>query len=70
LCHILGCSDSRVVPETISQLGFGEIFVHRNIANQFDANDLNCMSELEFAVHYIKVEHIIVCGKLKFMRKT
>ncbi|CAB4388623.1 unnamed protein product [Rhizophagus irregularis] len=58
----IGCSDSRVVPETITQLGFGQIFVHRNIANQFDANDFNCMSELEFAVHYIKVEHIIVCG--------
>jgi len=61
----IGCSDSRVVPETISQLGFGQIFVHRNIANQFNANDLNCMSELEFAVHYIKVEHIIVCGHTK-----
>ncbi|CAG8643169.1 4300_t:CDS:2 [Funneliformis caledonium] len=56
------CSDSRVVPETITQLGFGQIFVHRNVANQFNANDLNCMSELEFAVHNIKVEHIIVCG--------
>ncbi|RIA95443.1 carbonic anhydrase [Glomus cerebriforme] len=61
----IGCSDSRVVPETITQLGFGQIFVHRNIANQFNANDFNCMSELEFAVHNIKVEHIIVCGHTK-----
>lgn len=31
------------------------------------------MSELEFAVHYIKVEHIIVCGKLissRYYKKT
>ncbi|GBB85570.1 hypothetical protein RclHR1_12070001 [Rhizophagus clarus] len=61
----IGCSDSRVVPETIAQLGFGQIFVHRNIANQFNANDFNCMSELEFAVNNIKVEHIIVCGHTK-----
>src|SRR6266498_3610453 len=70
LYHILGCSDSRVVPETITQLGFGQIFVHRNIANQFNANDLNCMSELEFAVNNVKVDHIIVCGKLISPRCT
>ncbi|CAG8647584.1 6647_t:CDS:2, partial [Racocetra fulgida] len=57
-----GCSDSRVPAEIIAKLGFGEIFVHRNIANQFKEDDVNCMSELEFAVHNLKVEHIIVCG--------
>ncbi|RHZ88448.1 hypothetical protein Glove_22g64 [Diversispora epigaea] len=61
----IGCSDSRVSPEIITQLGFGQIFVHRNIANQFKTDDNNSMSELEFAVHYIKVEHIIVCGHTK-----
>ncbi|CAG8442361.1 2207_t:CDS:2 [Diversispora eburnea] len=42
-----------------------DIFVHRNIANQFKTDDVNSMSELEFAVHYLKVEHIIVCGHTK-----
>ncbi|CAG8530597.1 21696_t:CDS:2 [Cetraspora pellucida] len=59
------CSDSRVPAEIIAKLGFGEIFVHRNIANQFKDDDINCMSELEFAVHNLKVEHIIVCGHTK-----
>ncbi|CAG8734334.1 10525_t:CDS:2, partial [Acaulospora colombiana] len=61
----IGCSDSRVPPELISQLGFGQVFVHRNIANQFKTDDVNSMSELEFTVNHIKVEHIVVCGHTK-----
>ncbi|CAG8535151.1 12509_t:CDS:2 [Acaulospora morrowiae] len=61
----IGCSDSRVPPEIISQLGFGQLFVHRNIANQFDTNDTNSMSVLEFTVNHLKVEHIVVCGHTK-----
>ncbi|CAG8443041.1 817_t:CDS:10 [Ambispora leptoticha] len=58
----VGCADSRVPPEMISQLGFGQLFVHRNIANQFRRNDNSCESALEYAVHYLKVEHVIICG--------
>lgn len=58
----IGCCDSRVPAESLTGAHPGEIFVHRNIANQANPADLNMLSALEYAVEVLDVKHILVCG--------
>jgi carbonic anhydrase len=58
----IGCSDSRVTAEELMGLSPGEVFVHRNVANIVNAIDLNSQSVINYAVKYLEVNHIVICG--------
>jgi carbonic anhydrase len=49
----IGCSDSRMALTKFMQVEPGEVFVHRNIANQISLTDINFLSVLEYAINHL-----------------
>ena len=63
----IACSDSRVDPNLITKTLPGELFIIRNIANlvppyRTTAEFVATTAAIEYAVVFLEVEHIIVCG--------
>ena len=59
---LISCSDSRVSPSVITQTSLGEMFVHRNIANQVSLEDESLSASLYYALKHLKVKKIVVKG--------
>ena len=63
----IGCSDSRLVPNLLTDTGPGEIFMVRNVGNfvppfQPDAEYHGTSAAIEFGVTILGVTDIVVCG--------
>lgn len=56
---IVGCSDSRVIPESIFTAGIGELFVIRVAGNVMDRHQLG---SIEYAVHHLGCRLVVVLG--------
>jgi hypothetical protein len=52
-----GCSDSRVPESVVTASRPGDIFVHRNIANQVHPDDDSVLSVIAFAVAAVGIEY-------------
>lgn len=62
---MITCCDSRIDPNLLTQTLPGEMFVHRNSGNIIPPRGSGGLSEaaaVEFAVEFLGVQHIIVCG--------
>ena len=59
---ILGCSDSRVPPEVVFDVGIGQIFVIRTAGNVADASTIG---SVEYAVDHLHTQLVLVMGHQK-----
>ncbi|KAG9308662.1 carbonic anhydrase [Chiua virens] len=58
----IGCADSRVPESVITGARPGDIFVHRNVANQVHPDDDSAQAVLTYGVETVGVEHVVLAG--------
>lgn len=61
----ISCSDSRLVPELVTQREPGELFVIRNAGNivpSFGPEPGGVSASVEYAVAVLEVADVVVCG--------
>ncbi|HEY7826842.1 MAG TPA: carbonic anhydrase [Candidatus Limnocylindrales bacterium] len=61
----IGCSDSRVIPELLTDARPGQLFVIRNVANRVPGpgeGDRSVRAALAYALDQLAVRNVIVCG--------
>ncbi|MDB9529080.1 carbonic anhydrase [Oscillatoria sp. CS-180] len=61
----IGCSDSRVSPEIITQSEIGDLFIIRNAGNivpPFEASNGGEGATIEYAIEALDIQQVIVCG--------
>ncbi len=63
----VGCSDSRVVPNVITDSDPGDLFVYRNVGNfipPFNPEAIfhGTAAAIEYAVSHLNISEIIICG--------
>ena len=63
----IGCADSRVVPNLITQSAPGELFVVRNVGNFVapfcpDEDYHSTASAIEYSLKVLEVKEVIICG--------
>jgi carbonic anhydrase len=62
---VIGCSDSRVVPELITGAEPGDLFVTRNVANivpPYGTGEIGVGAIVEYAVLHLHVAHVVILG--------
>jgi len=63
---LITCSDSRIVPEMLTQSGPGDLFVYRNAGNiipPYRADEgSGTLATIEYAVSVLRVKSLIICG--------
>ncbi|KAJ1659772.1 hypothetical protein IWQ61_001199 [Dispira simplex] len=58
----IGCSDSRVAPELLTNSSVGDVFVYRNIGNVVTEGDVSFFAFLEYSLTALAIDHVVVTG--------